>query len=118
MALHLFPMPGDQSVAAIGYGPLVLAAPEGTGGIIRPAPFSDPDKHNDYYTYNYHIPPGIPDTLQQWGSSNTDWIKPIPGEKLRFQAKDAKGHAVSLQPFYRIHRQRYVVYWRLAPQRN
>lgn len=114
MSLHLIPTPDDLSVAAVAYGPLVLAAAEGTRGIVPPAPFSDPEKNNDYYTYDYHIPAGIPDTLERRGSSITDWIKPVSGEPLRFQAKDAKGQPVTLEPFYQIHRQRYVVYWHLT----
>ena len=28
----------------------------GTEGMHAPAPFSDPHRHNDYYTYDYHVP--------------------------------------------------------------
>ena len=117
MSLRLIATPDDPSVAAVAYGPLVLAAAEGTKDIVPPAPFSDPDKHNDYYTYDYHIPPGIPDHLRREGSNISDWIHRVPGEALRFRAEDGKGQSVTLEPFYQIHRQRYVVYWHLEGKR-
>ncbi len=114
MSLRLIPTPDDSKVAAVAYGPLVLAALMGKQGIVPPAPFSDPDKYNDYYTYNYHIPPDIPDTILITGNKITDWIKPLAdSNKIRFKARVASGKEIELEPFNQIHRQRYVVYWNL-----
>ncbi len=115
MSLHLMTLRNDSKVAALVYGPLVLAAPMGKEGIVPPAPFSDPTKHNDYYTYNYHIPGNIPDTLQTGGNKVSEWVKLVSDSKeFAFEAKDANtGKEIRLVPFYKIHRGRYVVYWRL-----
>lgn len=114
MSLRLVPTPDNPKVAAVDYGPLVLSAKVGFKGIVPPAPFSDPNKHNDYYTYNYHIPRNIPDTLLTKGNEITDWIKPLAHSKeIFFTAKDARGKDITLIPFNEIHRGRYVVYWNL-----
>lgn len=55
--------PDDTSRAALCYGPVVLAGELGTEGMQKPAPYSDSSKYNDYYTYNYHIPEGLPVNL-------------------------------------------------------
>ncbi len=89
MGYTVEPSSGDPSVGVVTYGPLVLARPLGTGGFAAPQPVSDPSKHNDYYTYDYHIPDGTPE------------FSVLPS--------DFSG----LVPLYRIHNERYEVYWRL-----
>ena len=81
--------PQDPSVGVVMYGPLVMAMPLGTDGFVAPQPVSDPTKYNDYYTYDYHIPPGTPD---------------FPALPASF---------AGLKPLYEIHDQRYTVYWNL-----
>ena len=54
---------------------------------MAPQPDSNPALHNDYYTYDYRIPAGLPAFL------------PLP--------EDFSG----LSPLYEIHRERYEVYW-------
>ena len=41
-------------------------------------------------------------------------VKPVEGRPLAFRTAGlAQPADVSLAPFYRVHRQRYAVYWRL-----
>lgn len=89
MSHRVEPSSGDPTVGVVTYGPLVLARPFGTEGFIAPQPVSDPSKHNDYYTYDYHIPPGTPE------------FDELPSD------------FTGLVPLYRIHGERYEVYWRL-----
>ena len=63
MELRVETTPDDPSRGAVLYGPIVLAGQLGTEGMQAPAPFSDPTVRNDYYTYDYHIPAGLADTL-------------------------------------------------------
>jgi len=63
---------------------------------------------NDYFTYDYHVPTGIPTSLLMGGAKLNDAIKPVAGEKLTF--KTVK-EGIRLRPLYDIHRERYVVYW-------
>lgn len=97
---------GDASRVALLYGPVVLAGELGTEGMQSPAPFSDPKKYNDYYTYNYNIPAGLPTSLAI-DLKNPARSLQKTGEPLVF--KTAGG--VTVSPLYDLHRQRYVVYW-------
>lgn len=91
----------NNSLAALTYGPVVLAGRLGTEGMQAPAPFSNPAEYNDYYTYNFHIPEGLPTALNP-----TQLKKTGP---LSWETPDG----VKVEPFYDIHGERYVVYWNL-----
>lgn len=97
---------GDASRVALLYGPVVLAGELGTEGMQSPAPFSDPKKYNDYYTYNYNIPDGLPISLAI-DLKNPARSLQKTGETLVFKA----ANGVTVSPLYDLHRQRYVVYW-------
>ena len=74
----------DTSKVALVYGPVVMA---GKLDAVE-HPFSDPNKYNDYYTYDFKIPAGI-------------------AEKAKYE----KRKEVELIPFYDAHHCRYIVYW-------
>jgi DUF1680 family protein len=93
---------------AFAYGPLILAAPMGTEGMQAPAPYSNPDIHNDYYTYEYHIPESITSELKIDLGRLKQSITPVEGKPLTFRIVNAN---MQLEPVYRIHRERYVTYW-------
>ena len=81
----------DPSRVALLYGPVVLG-----GRLAEVAhPFSNPTKHNDYYTFNY--------------GKHTDVklgeVKHLGG--LRFESNN-----IQIQPFYDLQHCRYVVYWK------
>ena len=98
----------DSKVAALMYGPIVLAGARGTDGMVAPAPTSDPKKYNDYYTYDYHIPKNIRAGLKIDTSHIDKYIKRT-GKNLEFMTKDGD----KLLPLYDIHNERYVVYWNI-----
>jgi DUF1680 family protein len=110
MQLQIAEANDNPNKAAITYGPLVLAGVMGTEGMTAPAPFSNPELYNDYYTYEYNVPAGIKTSLQIDRKNLSKDIKPVPGEKLAFIAGKEN---VRLEPVYKIHRQRYVVYWNI-----
>ncbi len=110
MELRLVETNDDPSKAAVAYGPLILAGEMGTEGMISPSPFSDPGLHNDYYTYDYRIPEGLPASLHVDRSDPSRSIRPVPGEPLRFVTDGG----IVLAPIYQIHNQRYTVYWNVA----
>lgn len=105
MSMRLEATPDNPQRAALLYGPVVLAGQLGTEGMEAPAPHSNPALYNDYYTYDYHIPAGLPTHLK--------WNAKHPGQNfkqiapLRFVTTDG----VEVAPLYDTHRQRYVVYW-------
>ena len=82
----------DPTRVALLYGPVVL------GGRLADVahPFSDPTKHNDYYTFDYGKQPDV----------NFGEVKHLGG--LRFQNADG----IQIAPFYDLQHCRYVVYWK------
>lgn len=102
MELKFEPAPDGSGLGALVYGPIVMAARLGTEGMESPAPYSNPLLYNDYYTYDYHIPAGLPDTIDIEGLRQTG--------PLTFMTADG----LTIEPLYDIHRERYGVYWRLG----
>lgn len=104
MSLRIETANGDSSRGALMYGPVVLAGDLGTEGMQSPAPDSNPDVRNDYYTYDYHIPENLPVEL-----TNDLTMIVREGDELHFSTPDGQ----KIMPLYDIHRRRYVVYWNL-----
>ena len=107
MHLTLESAPNNPHRAALLYGPVVLAGALGTEGMLLPAPDSDPSKYNDYYTYDYHIPEGLPTGLKWDAGHPENSVRRVSEDGLRFRTADG----VTVLPLYDVHRQRYVVYW-------
>ncbi|MBB5440794.1 hypothetical protein HDC92_004498 [Pedobacter sp. AK017] len=110
MALQAVPTNDDPDVAAIAYGPIVLAGEMGRSDMKAPAPFSNPELYNDYYTYDYRVPSGIVTSLTLKKHNLSEAIQPVMGKPLTFKTLK---EGVVLRPLYDIHRERYVVYWNL-----
>lgn len=108
MGLRLERTPDGTGRGALLYGPVVLAGELGTEGMQAPAPYSDPAKYNDYYSYDYHIPEGLPCALR-WDEKHPGNVLQRKGKALTFVTPDG----VEVKPLYDVHRQRYVVYWDL-----
>lgn len=108
MELTLAATPDNPAKAAVMYGPVVLAGVAGTDGFTDLQPFSDPEKYNDYYTYDYRVPEGLNNSLTINGTDLSKSLTRI-GTELIFRSSE--GHI--LKPLYSIHRERYVVYWDL-----
>ena len=91
MQLHEEATKDDPSRVALLYGPIVL------GGRLADVayPFSDPTKHNDYYTFDYGRHPDV----------KLGPVRHLGG--LRFESD-----GISIQPFYDLQHCRYVVYWK------
>ena len=113
MALRLERLPDRGDVAAILYGPIVLAGELGGAAALAE------DK-----VYGKYGPEGDPVAVPTFEGKNdvplADWIKPAAGKPLTFQTVGAgKPNDVTLVPFYRLFGQRYSIYWELAkPERR
>jgi DUF1680 family protein len=107
MNLHLDRMPDNLNLAALLYGPIVLAGELGTEGLTE-------DK-----TYGPYGPEGDPVPAPKLVIKSDDpntWIKPVPGKSLTFQTMNVgKPTDVTLVPLYRLFGQRYAIYWDLQP---
>lgn len=112
MQLRLETVPDNPQRAALLYGPVVLAGERGTENMDFPAPFSDPSRYNDYYTYDYQVPAGLRTTLRLDPRHIGRTVQRSGSGTLRFTTPQGD----VLRPLYDLHRQRYVVYWDLLTE--
>jgi uncharacterized protein len=111
MALWSQALPGDDSVAAVLYGPLVLAADLGAGPaaggaerVIQGRPTTPP---------NVAAPAALPRVTRGRGSAErmAPWVELESRADLRFKAVALDARRYTVMPLYRILDQRYSVYW-------
>jgi len=110
MSFRLMPANDNPNLAAIAYGPIVLAGAMGKEGMKDQAPFAeDQDDLN-----KNPIPENIKKTLNLEGKRVMDMIKKVPGKSpLTFELKDSHQEKVTLVPYYQVQRERYVLYWNI-----
>ena len=109
MSLRLVPTNDNPSMAAVAFGPIVLAGEMGTEGMTPPIPFA-----KDQLDYkDYPIPGNIISALDVKGRKLNDWLVPVSGEPLAFKTVGAASREITLKPYYEISRERYVIYWNL-----
>ena len=114
MTLKVIPTAGNPDVFSVSYRPIVLAAKMGIEGMQKPAPYSNPKLHNDYYTYDYHVPANLSNILNVKGKAIETWLKPVVGQPLTFKIDSSvSGKDYTFIPLYDLHRERYIVYWNL-----
>lgn len=93
--LHTESMPDDPNLITVLHGPVVLA------GVLGKE--SDPE-------------PRVP-VLVTGGRPPQNWLRRTPGSPLTFRTRGAgRPEEVTLMPFYRVHGQRYTVYWRVVTE--
>ncbi len=106
MKLRTEPLPGTTNMVALLYGPVVLAGELGTNGMPSPYAKDQLDLVN--------VPdPQAPVFVAEPGSL-LKRVKPAGGP-LIFRTKNlGKPDDVTLIPFYRLHGERYSVYWNVV----
>ena len=110
MTLHTEPLPGVSNTVAVLYGPIVLAGEMGTNGMPNPI-----TRHQTDYS---KLPaPSAPVFVTEPGEMLKQ-IEPVAGQPLMFRTHGlGQPRDVTLIPFYRMHRERYSVYWEVvSPQ--
>lgn len=99
-------LPGTTDEIALLYGPIVLAGELGTNAMPNPFARSQTD-------YSRLPTPAVPAFVGR-ASTLLQRTKPVAGQPLTFRTHDiGQPCDVTLIPFYKIHRQRYSVYWNL-----
>jgi len=111
MSLHLHRMPDDGNLAAIMYGPLVLAGQLGDEGLDPKTVYSE----SQGVLRNVTVEPGpsfVADVNNLEG-----WIKPVAGKSLTFRTVGAgRPRDVTLAPYHKLFGQRYGIYWHIEPE--
>jgi len=102
MALHIDPMPDDQTVQAMMYGPLVLAGK--FDAVTKDMQYGDyqPKTSDEYKT-----PEIVADANQP-----TAWVELDSKQPLNFKAV-GQSQPIDLVPLYQIINNRYTVYWKV-----
>jgi DUF1680 family protein len=109
MSLHLAAANDNPNLAAVEYGPIVLAGAMGTEGMNPPVPFA-----NDQLNYRkIPVPKDIDTALTVNGRNINDWLLPVVGKPLTFTTVKAASKEITLVPYYTIDKERYVLYWNL-----
>jgi DUF1680 family protein/alpha-L-arabinofuranosidase len=107
MALHLAPMPDDPKLAAVMYGPLLLAGQLGSGGVTKSLP-------NGKQNWPKDLRPASAPALAVGDDAVAAWVEPVAGKALEFRTKGVgRPKDVTLIPLSRTLDQRYAVYWKL-----
>jgi DUF1680 family protein len=114
MSLWLCPMPDDANLAAIMYGPMVLAGQLGQVDVPKEMVYTS--KNWFVYPKEYLAEAPVIVTAQR---DPTSWIKPVEGAPLTFRTKGVgQPNDVTLVPYHRLWNQKYSIYWRLMDEAN
>jgi len=105
MQLWSDPLPGDTSLKAAMYGPLVLAADLGAGPKEGPLKIG---KGRGTAPNAAELPKPEPNPVVPEGQVG-DWMEVVSAKDLSFKSRGA--NALSVKPMYRITDQKYAVYW-------
>ncbi len=109
MSLHLSVTNDNHNMAAVMYGPIVLAGDMGTEGIAAPAPFAI--SQLDYK--DYVVPSDINNSLNIKGRKVNDSVTPVIGKPLVFKGVGGDSKTITLVPYYKIDKQRSIIYWNI-----
>jgi uncharacterized protein len=108
MSLRFEPLPGSIDIVALLYGPIVLAGELGREGLEKVSPYAKAQLDH-VRVPTLRVPVFV--------TKEKDWIqrvKAVPGQPLAFRTEGlAQPNDITLAPFYRVHHQRYSVYWDL-----
>jgi len=108
MTLHAHPMPDDDTLQAIMYGPLVLAGELGREGLTEEM------RRGGDNPPHMPKPQGAPEFVAE-SNDLRSWIEPVAKMPFTFQTKGQR-RDISMAPLNRIVDQRYGVYWRVTPK--
>ena len=109
MRLHTESLPDDSNTVAVLYGPIVLAAEMGTEGLP-----SDNQEAREQTAFARMPRPPAPVFVAENAERAVSHIKREGSGPLAFRTEGlVKPQDLSLVPFYRVHHERYAVYWKL-----
>ncbi len=106
MTLRTEPLPGNPDKVAIFYGPVLLAGALGNDGMPIGGAYA-----KDQKDYEKWPTPAVP-SFAVPAEAVVAGLKPVAGQPLTFaSAGIGRPNDVTLIPFFRLHDQRYTVYW-------
>jgi hypothetical protein len=112
MTLRAAPMPDDATLAALMWGPVVLAGRLGREGLTAATLRAEPTKPRTIP--EFALPPVAAPELALRVDRPGAGIRRAPGDTLRFEAPTGGGGTVELVPLNALYDERYAAYWRFA----
>jgi len=112
LSLHVQPMPDDDSLQALMYGPLVLAGRLGAEGLTPEALRAEPTKPR--MVPEYRLGPVLAPAFRAPSDDPAAWVK-ATGTPLEFRTAGQE-RDVTLVPFNSLFDERYAIYWRVNHQ--
>ena len=103
MDFHISPMPDNEQIQAMMYGPLVLAG--------RFEPVTKEMTYSGDYEPKPTDPAKVPDIAAD-PAHPTGWVEPVAKQPLTFKAV-GQTQPLTLVPLYKVIHERYAVYWRV-----
>jgi uncharacterized protein len=106
LALRAEPLPGNPATVALVFGPVVLAAELGSENL--------PDRHQEAVDQKDFVALPVPEVPRLAGdtASILAALRPVDGRPLTFRtAGIGRPRDLTFVPLYRLHHQRYAVYW-------
>ena len=115
MALRQETLPGDDSVVAALYGPLVLAADLGAGPADGPLRII----HGRPTTPGKALPDPepLPKVNAEPGAKSEQWVQSVSKTEMRFSV-NGEGKKYDVMPMYQIRDQKYSIYWQTPKQQS
>ncbi len=108
MGLHLSRMPDNPNLAAIMYGPLVLAGKLGNKKLTKDMEYIK-DQRAQHEAPSIHV-----HELSVDGEPVNQWIEQISDKPLKFKTKNVgRPRDIELVPFHTLFHERYNIYWQL-----
>jgi hypothetical protein len=110
MSMRTESLPGEPDRVAFLYGPIVLAGRLGTDGLF---PGADILRNERTSGDILQVPVEVP-VLVGTAARVIERIRPVSGQPLTFETVGiGRPHDVQLIPYYRLHHERYNLYWQL-----
>ena len=103
MDFHISPMPDNEQIQAMMYGPLVLAG--------RFEPVTKEMTYSGDYEPKPTDPAKVPDIAAD-PAHPTGWVEPDAKQPLTFKAV-GQTQPLTLVPLYKVIHERYAVYWKV-----
>lgn len=114
MNLHAYLSSDSPNKQAIMYGPIVLA------GALGRDHYPETDILDDHMKLDNHPLIDVPIIVTKEQDLNY-WIKPVEGSSLVFETTavgQPGNQKITLLPFYKLHHQRYTVYWNVMNEKE
>jgi uncharacterized protein len=103
MDFHISPMPDNEQIQAMMYGPLVLAG--------KFDPVTTEMTYSGDYEPKPTDPAKVPDIVAD-PAHPTGWVEPDAKQPLTFRAV-GQSQPLTLVPLYKVIHERYAVYWKV-----